>query len=312
MNVQTAFAGDASGAPTPPGADGEGYVRRGEDGWGGAAGRPPAVLGTPVGHPLRGYPASVAGPANVSHGFDPRQTRNPVAKRPFVQQLFTSIAPRYDWFNRLASFGLDQHWRKAAVARARVELSHRVLDVCSGTGDLAMLCAACQEGPGRVIGIDMNRAMLERAQAKQQARGLPIAWMQGDAESLPFASDSFDRLFIGFSTRNLSRLAEGLQEMVRVLRPGGQMIILETGYPLNPILRVTYQIFLFTVARTIGWLLTGRCWPFTYLARSVRQFLTPQQMRECLQRAGTQVEYVPLSCGLASLYLATKPDYQHV
>ena len=244
--------------------------------------------------------------------FDPRQTRNPVAKRPFVQQLFTSIAPRYDWFNRLASFGLDQHWRKAAVARACVEPSHRVLDVCSGTGDLAMLCAALRDGSGRVIGIDMNRAMLQRAQAKQQARRLLIAWMQGDAESLPFAGDSFDRLFIGFSTRNLSNLAEGLREMVRVLRPGGQLVILETGYPSHPVFRAMYQLFLFTVARTIGWLLTGQCWPFTYLARSVRQFLTPQQMRECLQHAGTQVEYVPLSCGLASLYLATKLDQHHV
>ncbi|MBI4340734.1 MAG: ubiquinone/menaquinone biosynthesis methyltransferase [Candidatus Omnitrophica bacterium] len=249
-----------------------------------------------------------ASPASVARGFDPRKTRDPAAKRPFVQQLFTSIAPRYDWFNRLASFGLDQRWRAAAVAQARVLPAHRVLDVCSGTGDLAMLCATRQGGAGHVVGLDMNRAMLQRACAKQRAHGLPIGWLQGDAEALPFASDTFDRLFIGFSTRNLSHLPEALREMVRVLRPGGRLAIVETGYPANPLLRAMYQAFLFTVARTIGWVLTGRCWPFTYLARSVRQFLTPQQMTDGLQRAGTQVEYVPLSGGLASLYLATKCD----
>ena len=94
--------------------------------------------------------------------------------------------------------------------------------------------------------------------------------------------------------------------MVRVLRPEGQLLILETGYPSNPVVRFGYQLFLFTIARLIGLLLTGRVWPFTYLARSVKQFLTPAQMVERLQQLQTQVEYVPLSYGLASLYIATK------
>ncbi len=238
--------------------------------------------------------------------FDPRHTRNPVAKRPFVQQLFTRIAPRYDWFNRLASFGLDQHWRKGVVKRAALESTHRVLDLCCGTGDLAILCATAPHRPEQMVGVDMTLAMLKVAQQKQKARQLPISWMQGDAETLPFPTNTFDRITIGFSTRNLSHLNEGLREVVRVLRPGGKLFILETGYPKNPILRALYQGFLFTVARTIGWLLTGDCWPFTYLARSVRQFLTPKEMTERLQSAGTEVEYVPLSLGLASLYCATK------
>ena len=239
--------------------------------------------------------------------FDPRLTQDPAAKRPFVQQLFTHIAPRYDWFNRLASVGLDQRWRRAVVRRARLEPSHRVLDVCSGTGDLALLCGAACPAPRRVIGADMNRAMLERAQQKQRRRRLHVDWAQADAEALPFATGAFDRVLIGFSTRNLGDLTQALREMVRVLRPGGVLLILETGYPSHPVLRAGYQAFLFTVARSIGWMLTGRCWPFTYLARSVRQFLTPEQFCARLQSVGTQVEYVPLSCGLASLYLATKP-----
>ena len=230
----------------------------------------------------------------------------PQEKRTFVQRLFTNIAPRYDWFNRLASCGLDQHWRRIVVLRGTIQPGQRVLDVCAGTGDLALLCAKRQSGDGVIVGIDMNREMLEGAQRKRRARRLDVTWFQGDAQALPFADRSFDRVTIGFSTRNLSDLAVGLQEMVRVLRPGGQLIILETGYPSNPILRAGYQLFLFTVARAIGFLLTGRTWPFTYLARSVKQFLTPEQFIARLQNAQTTVEYVPLSCGLASLYLATK------
>ena len=239
--------------------------------------------------------------ARAPHGLPPIQE-----KRSFVQRLFTNIAPRYDWFNRLASCGIDQRWRRQAVRRGGIEPGQQVLDVCAGTGDLAMLCATRQQGAGQVVGIDMNPEMLAVGRRKQRARRLAIAWCQGDAERLPFASGSFDRVLIGFSTRNLSDLSQGLQELVRVLRPQGRLIILETGYPSHPALRAGYQLFLFTVARGIGWLLTGRAWPFTYLARSVRQFLTPGQFMERLQRVPASVEYVPLSRGLASLYLVTK------
>lgn len=227
-------------------------------------------------------------------------------KRAFVQRLFTHIAPRYDWFNRVASCGLDQRWRTQALIRGDIQPGQRILDVCAGTGDLTILAARRQQGNGAVVGLDMNRDMLTYAQRKQRSHQLSIDWLQADAEELPFASGSFDRVLIGFSTRNLSDLMKGLREMVRVLRPHGRLIILETGYPRHRLLRAGYQVFLFTFARVIGWILTGRVWPFTYLARSARQFLTPQQFVDRLQRVPTQAQYVPLSYGLASLYLATK------
>ena len=228
-------------------------------------------------------------------------------KRALIRRLFTDIAPRYDWFNRLASFGLDQRWRREAVKRGGIGLGQRVLDVSAGTGDLAMLCASEVRGSGAVIGVDFTAPMLARAARKQQMRGLGIAWVQGDALSLPFPDRSFDRVVIGFSTRNLSDVTAGLREMVRVLRAQGRLVVLETGYPSNRALRAGYHAFLLTASRVIGFALTGRCWPFTYLARSVRQFLTPQELIDRLQRLGTTAAYVPLSGGLASLYLATKP-----
>lgn len=259
-------------------------------------------------------------------------------KRPFVQRLFTAIAPRYDWFNRLASCGLDQRWRKEAVVRGGIQPGQRILDVCAGTGDLSFLCAKRQRGDGTIVGVDLNLEMLRYARRKQgrnrvaigpaqrtpdlsrgagcrppwgrgvDATGAPggLHWCQGDAEQLPFADGMFDRVFIGFSTRNLADLMAGLREMTRVLRPQGRLIVLETGYPTRPILRVGYFVFLATVARLIGFVLTGRIWPFTYLARSVQRFLTPQQFIERLQLVSAQVDYAPLSHGLASLYVATK------
>ncbi len=227
-------------------------------------------------------------------------------KRSFIQRLFTRIAPRYDWFNRLASCGLDRSWRRLAIARGAVEPRQRVLDVCAGTGDLALLCARRQQGQGLVVGIDMNHAMLTYAREKQRRLHLPIQWSEADAQALPFREGSFDRVTIGFSTRNLSDLTAGLREMIRVLRPGGRLIILETGRPSNPVVRFGYLLFLGTVARLIGLMLTGELWPFSYLARSVKQFLTPAQFVDRLQSLQTEVQYVPLSCGLASLYLAVK------
>ena len=227
-------------------------------------------------------------------------------KRTFVQRLFSRIASRYDLFNRLASLGLDQRWRRQALAFGGVEPDQRILDVCTGTGDLALLCARTQQGTGVVIGSDLNRDMLTQASRKQRATGQTVSWCQADAQALPFPDGSFDRVLIGFSTRNLSDLTAGLREMVRILRPEGRLVILETGYPSHPLLRMGYQLFLFTVARVIGLVLTGRVWPFTYLARSVRGFITPQQMCERLERFRTRVHYIPLSNGLSSLYVATK------
>lgn len=227
-------------------------------------------------------------------------------KRRFIHSLFTRIAPQYDRFNRLASLGLDQRWRRRAVELGGVGTGMRVLDVCAGTGDLSMVCARRVGATGRVIGADFNRPMLEGLMSKAGAQDAPVAGLQADALALPFRDGTFDRVTIGFSTRNLADLSAGVREMLRVLKAGGRLIILETGRPANPLVRWGYQLFLGTIVRAIGWLLTGCVWPFSYLARSVKGFLPPQEFVALLERSGARARYVPLSFGLASLYLAVK------
>lgn len=230
----------------------------------------------------------------------------PEEKREFVHRLFTTIAPRYDGFNRLASLGLDQGWRRRTVRESALQPAMRVLDVCTGTGDLALLCGRHVNGRGLVVGVDFTQAMLDGAVRKARAAGSGVVWMRADALTLPFASERFDRVLIGFSTRNLGDLRAGLAEMVRVLKRRGKLVILETGWPSNRLVRAAYLVFLLTVARTIGWLLTRRAWPFTYLARSVQGFLAPAEIVKLLDACGTSARYVPLSLGLASLYIAEK------
>jgi len=256
---------------------------------------------------------------------------SPASKRVLVHELFTTIAPGYDRFNRLASLSLDQGWRRRAVALGGVTAGMRVLDVCTGTGDLALCCARQIGRDGLVVGLDFTEAMLYGARLKEQrlttskflqapasnfqlpaSSFQPLApsifWLNGDAQALPFRDQSFDRVFIGFSTRNLSDLRQGIGEFVRVLKPGGRLVILETGRPANPLVRAGYLLFLGTVVRAIGWIVTGRVWPFTYLARSVKGFLAPAEFVALINGCGAPAQYIPLSGGLASLYIAQKPS----
>ena len=233
---------------------------------------------------------------------------SPASKRVLVREIFETIAPRYDRFNRLASCALDQGWRRRAVALGDLTPSMRVLDVCAGTGDLALCCGRRLGAEGLVIGLDFTEAMLHGAKAKSVAEGVRVSWLSGDAQALPFSDRSFDRVFIGFSTRNLTDLRQGITEFLRVLKPGGRLVILETGRPANPIIRAGYLVFLGTVVRAIGWIVTGRVWPFTYLARSVKGFLMPKDFVALITGCGAPAEYIPLSGGLASLYIAQKPS----
>lgn len=228
-------------------------------------------------------------------------------KPQFIHRLFERMAHRYDRFNRLASFGLDQGWRRIAVARVEVAPGMRVLDLCTGTGDLALRCAQ-HLMDGRVVGVDFSQQMLALARRKtpafQQAR---VTWLLADGEQLPFPPGSFDRALIGFSTRNFGSLERAAREVCRVLRPGGRWVILEAGKPQHPLWRMGYHLYLAVGMPVIGFVVLGTCWPFQYLRRSIRAFYEPPQFMARLQAWGfARVRHEPLNGGIADLFIAEK------
>lgn len=190
--------------------------------------------------------------------------------------MFDRIAPVYDAMNRLMTAGLDQKWRRATV-EAVVRPGDKVLDVCCGTGDLAVAAAAAG---GKVTGIDFSKPMLERARRKAPE----IDWIEGDALALPFEDGLFDAATVGFGVRNLSDLDAGLRELRRVLRPSGRVAILEITRPQG-LLAPFYRFWFDGVIPVAGKVLPGGS-AYAYLPASVKRFPDPQGLAKLLDEAG--------------------------
>ena len=193
-----------------------------------------------------------------------------------VRSMFDRIAPVYDAMNRLMTAGLDRSWRRATV-EAVVRPGDRVLDVCCGTGDLAIAAAAAG---GKVTGSDFSRPMLDRARRKAPE----MEWVEGDALALPFADGSFDAATVGFGVRNLAGLEPGLHELRRVLRPGGRVAILEITRPRG-VLAPFYRFWFDGVIPLAGKVLPGGS-AYSYLPASVRRFPDPQGLARLMDDAG--------------------------
>lgn len=230
----------------------------------------------------------------------------------FVRRLFETIAGRYDLFNTVSSLTFDRRWRRLAVQQSQLGPGMRVLDICTGTGELALACAAAMnsqpcQSPGYVVGLDVSAPMLRLAARKGIRRRQSAAWIFGDALGLPFRDGAFARVLIGFSTRNLVNLTLALREMHRVLAPQGRLVILETGKPRSPLMRAGYFLYLRTVVVMIGFLLFWKTWPFTYFQRSVERFWEPHEFVRVLREIGfAPVRHRPLGGGIAALYVAVK------
>ena len=193
-----------------------------------------------------------------------------------VRKMFDRIAPVYDAMNRLMTAGLDRRWRRETAA-AVVRPGDRVLDVCCGTGDLALAAA---EAGGKVTGLDFSEAMLVRARRKEPA----LEWVSGDALALPFADDSFEAVTIGFGLRNLADAEHGLAEMRRVLSPGGRVAILEITRPRG-VLAPFYRFWFDGVIPLAGKVLPGGS-AYSYLPASVRRFPDPEGLAKLMDDAG--------------------------
>jgi len=216
--------------------------------------------------------------------------------------MFDAIAGRYDLLNRVMSFGLDQGWRRRAVASLELTDGQRVLDVAAGTGDLSILVARAAEID--VVALDPSSKMLAEAAAKVSQAGLTdrVTVVTGDAQALPFDGDSFDACTIAFGIRNVPDRALGLREMVRVIRPGGRIAILELSEPSGGLLAPFAKVHIRQVVPRLGALLSGSK-EYRYLQTSVAAFPRPDMFVEMMQANGfREVESQALSFSACVLY----------
>ena len=228
-----------------------------------------------------------------------------------IAGMFDAIAWRYDRLNHLLSAGLDKRWRRRAVRELRLTASDRVIDVCSGTADLAIESAGRDSGPRAVVGVDFSAAMLAIGLDKIRRAGLAsrVSLARGDAMALPFADAAFDAGTIAFGIRNVADPVAGCRELWRVLRPGGRIAILEFGMPETAVLAALYAWYFRHVLPRIGRLISRHSDAYEYLPASVAAFPSGTAFVTILQQAGFRdVRCVRLAVGAVYLYLAGRPQ----
>jgi demethylmenaquinone methyltransferase/2-methoxy-6-polyprenyl-1,4-benzoquinol methylase len=220
--------------------------------------------------------------------------------------MFDRIAARYDAMNRVLSLGLDRGWRRRTVRSLQLGDRPRVLDLATGTGDLAIDIARLHPG-AEVIGLDPSPRMLAVAQTKLVRRGLAgrVTLVRGDAQLLPYADCEMDAATIAFGIRNVPDRPAALREMARVVRPGGRIAVLELGEPRRGVLARAARFHCHHVVPRLGALLSGAR-EYRYLQRSIAAFPSSSEFAKVMERAGMHViEVVPLTFGVCTLYVAT-------
>ncbi|HZP47401.1 MAG TPA: bifunctional demethylmenaquinone methyltransferase/2-methoxy-6-polyprenyl-1,4-benzoquinol methylase UbiE [Vicinamibacterales bacterium] len=233
-----------------------------------------------------------------------------VSKAPArISGMFDAIAGRYDFLNHVLSAGVDRRWRRRAIASLRLTGRERVLDLCTGTADLAIDAMRAHPQAARVIGVDFAAAMLALGRRKVSAERLAaaIALVRGDAMRIPLGDASVDAVTIAFGIRNVADVAAACREMQRVLRPGGRLAILEFSVPTMPVFRECYMWYVRHVLPRIGRAISRHDEAYTYLQASIEAFLTPAEFVTILRQAGfVDVRAVQLMLGSVFLYEARR------
>jgi demethylmenaquinone methyltransferase/2-methoxy-6-polyprenyl-1,4-benzoquinol methylase len=233
-------------------------------------------------------------PANISDEVAERKQA--------IQGMFNAIAHRYDLLNHLLSAGIDIYWRRRALGMVRVAAPAVILDLATGTGDFALAARRLQ--PERIVGADVALAMIRVGVPKVAGGpGAPIRLLGGDAERLPFRDNSFDLVTAAFGVRNFGHIPDGLAEARRVLRPGGELLILDFAEPSAFGFRQCYRFYFKQVLPRVGGWISGNPQAYAYLPRSVGTFPQGQAFLQLMTDAGfTDNRHVPLTVGISAVY----------
>lgn len=225
-----------------------------------------------------------------------------------IRSMFDEIAPRYDFLNRLLSLGIDRHWRRFAVGQLAIPDSGEVLDIATGTGDVALEIARQSPRDVTIVGADVSREMVEIGRQKVAAspHAGRITFEISPCEALPFADNRFNGITIAFGIRNVVDRQLGLNEMYRVLKPGGRVVILEFSTPTFPPFRVIYQFYFLKVLPRIGGLFSRQS-AYQYLPDSVMEFPPREEFKTLMAAAGFRhLRHIDLTFGIATVYVGEK------
>jgi demethylmenaquinone methyltransferase / 2-methoxy-6-polyprenyl-1,4-benzoquinol methylase len=256
---------------------------------------------------LRMQPMPLDGDNKTTHfGF---RKINAEEKSNLVADVFRSVAPKYDVMNDLMSFGLHRLWKRFTLDEASLRPGQTVLDVASGTGDLAKSFAKIVGKRGKVIMTDINEAMLNTGRDRLADAGVVgnVDYVQADAEQLPFADNYFDCVTIAFGLRNVTNKAAALRSLYRVLKPGGKLLILEFSHPTVPIVNQFYDLYSFNVIPKLGeWVANDRT-SYQYLVESIRMHPDQETLKAMMLESGLEeVTYFNLSGGIVALHKGYK------
>jgi len=232
-----------------------------------------------------------------------------IAKKEQVKNMFNSIAHRYDFLNHFLSFGIDFYWRRRVLQIVKRLKPETVLDIATGTGDLAILVS--KASLKKITGIDISTSMLQKGREKIMNRklGSLIELKQGDAENLEFADNSFDLAMVAYGVRNFENLEKGLNEIRRVLKPGGALLVLEFSTPRRFPVKRLYRFYSFHILPLIGKLVSNDASAYSYLPESVAHFPSFEDFTEVLKDCGFKnAKYHSLTGGISTIYEGYKSE----
>ena len=233
----------------------------------------------------------------------------PAEKTARVRQVFDSVSARYDLMNDLMSGGMHRLWKRYALELLKLRPGHAVLDLAGGTGDIARLLARRYPGRNHVVVCDINAQMLTRGRDRLLDAGLAsgLDYVQANAEALPYATGSFDRLTIAFGLRNVTHKQQALAEMYRVLRPSGLALVLEFSHVQAPRLAQAYDFYSFQVLPRLGRMVAGDADSYRYLAESIRVHPDQETLKGMMEQAGfARVRYLSLLGGIVAIHTGWK------